>query len=59
MNSRTEYNSVRLLAPCIYSRTPEIETTELSQSQASLNFGIIIYRIKTQVQQPKIIETCI
>ena len=42
-----------------YSRTPEIETADLSQSQASPNFGLIVYFLEIQVQQPTIIETCI
>ena len=28
----------------LYSRTPEIETTDLSQFHVSLNFGLIIYK---------------
>ena len=38
---------------------PEFETTDLSQSHASLDFGLIFYFVETQVQQPKIIETCV
>ena len=40
-----------------YSGTPEFETADLSQSHARLNFGLVVYFIETQVQQPKIIET--
>ena len=45
----------------MHSRTPEIETADLSQSHVSicLKFGLIVYFIETQVQQPKIIETCV
>ena len=42
-----------------YSQTPEIETEDLSQTHTSLNFGLLVYFIETQVQQAKIIETCV
>ena len=42
-----------------YSRTPEIDTADLSQSHASLNFGLIVYFRETKVQQPNIIVTCV
>ena len=35
----------------IYSRTPEIETADLSQPHASLNFGLIVYFTETRVKQ--------
>ena len=48
-----------LLLKVQYSRTPVIETADVSQSHVSLNFGLIVYFMETQVQEPKIIETCV
>ena len=43
----------RLLGTRQYSRMPEIETVDLSQSHASLNFGLIVYFIESLVQLQK------
>ena len=42
-----------------YSQAPEIVPADLTQSHASLNIEFIVYFVETQVQQPKIIVTCV
>ena len=42
---KNNYNVVRAVIIVNYSRTPEIETADLSQSHAGLNFRLIVYYV--------------